>query len=434
MTTLMNAEYSFAGFLCLGIFAVSYVAVFFEDYIQLRKSKPVLLGAGLIWIIVALIAPAHGIDHAQLHKMIYHSLGEYSSLLLFLLVAMTYISALEDRNVFNVLRSKLVVAGLTYRQLFWVTGAIAFFLSPIADNLTTALVVGAVVVSLGKGNRAFTSISCINIVCAANAGGAFSPFGDITTLMVWQAGKIEFFDFFYLFPSAAVNFLVPALFMSFFLNNERPGSENESAVLKVGARGIMALGILTIALAVGLEQILGLPPFFGMMIGLAFLMVYAWYVDLVDGDNEEFDIFKKIASVEWDTLLFFFGIIFSIGGLGVLGYMQIASVALYQGLGADVANILLGTVSAVIDNIPMMFAVLQMNPDMNQFEWLLITLTAGVGGTLLSIGSAAGVALMGIARGHYTFMTHLKWTPILFAGYAASIATHYAIFQFVSLD
>ena len=137
-----------------------------------------------------------------------------------------------------------------------------------------------------------------------------------------------------------------------------------------------------------------------------------------------FDVFSKVSRAEWDTLLFFYGIVMCVGGLGFLGYLSLMSEVLYGGWSTTTANVFLGVISAVIDNIPVMFAVLTMQPEMSHGQWLLITLTAGVGGSLLSIGSAAGVALMGQARGYYTFFGHLKWTPVIALGYAASIALH----------
>ena len=137
-----------------------------------------------------------------------------------------------------------------------------------------------------------------------------------------------------------------------------------------------------------------------------------------------FDVFSKVSRAEWDTLLFFYGIVMCVGGLGFLGYLNLMSEMLYGNWSATTANIFLGVISAVIDNIPVMFAVLSMQPDMSHGQWLLITLTAGVGGSLLSIGSAAGVALMGQARGYYTFFGHLKWMPVIALGYGASIMLH----------
>ncbi|MCB9981566.1 MAG: sodium:proton antiporter NhaD [Rhodospirillales bacterium] len=419
-----------AALLCLVVFILSYIAVLMEEYTHMRKSKPVMLGAGLIWVIIGVIAPSYGVDHDTLHSAIFHGLEEYASLLLFLLAAMTYISALEERNVFAVLKCKLVQAGFNYRQLFWATGIMAFFLSPVADNLTTALVLGAVVMAVGNGNPRFVALACINIVCAANAGGAFSPFGDITTLMVWQSGHLGFFEFFDLFLPSFVCFVVPAFIMAFFVTKDFPEALTEDVHLKHGARAIIGLGIFTIFMAVGFEQTLGLPPFVGMMFGLSFLMIAAYVIRHIwvkDEDDKDFDILENVAAAEWDTLLFFFGVIFSVGGLTFLGYMELASTTMYDGFGASITNVTLGISSAVIDNIPVMFAVLSMNPDMDHFQWLLITLTTGVGGSLLSIGSAAGVALMGVARGHYTFMSHLRWAPVILLGYAGAIGVHFLI-------
>jgi len=372
------------------------------------------------------LAPQYDIDHGTLRTAIYHGLDEYGSLFLFLLAAMTYIAALENRQVFATLRSKLVSMGLNMRQIFWATGVFAFFLSPIADNLTTALVMGAVVMAVGANDPKFVLVACINIVNAANAGGAFSPFGDITTLMVWQAGHIEFFDFFPLFLPSLVCFLVPATIMSFFINPHKPLAVKEQVKMKKGAKFIIFLGLCTIAMAVSFEQLLGLPPFLGMMTGMSVLMITSFFIRKMGKNRDpDFDILNEVQNAEWDTLLFFFGVIFAVGGLTFLGYLELASTFMYDGWGESITNIVMGFASAIIDNIPVMFAILSMNPPLDQFQWLLVTLTCGVGGSMLSIGSAAGVALMGVARGQYTFFGHLKWTPVIALGYAAAIATHF---------
>ncbi len=412
----------------LAVFFLSYLAVLFEEQTHLRKSKPVMLGAGLIWVFIAIIAPDYDVDHDTMRTAIYHGLDEYASLLLFLLAAMTYIAALEERQVFATLRGKLVAAGFNMRQLFWVTGVFAFFLSPIADNLTTALVLGAVVMAVGAHDPKFIVVACINIVNAANAGGAFSPFGDITTLMVWQAGHVEFFDFFPLFLPSLAAFLVPAVIMSFFVPKTKPEALKEDIKMKRGAKLIIFLGLATIATAISFEQLLGLPPFLGMMTGMSVLMISAWFIRKTDhNEDEDFDILALVANAEWDTLLFFFGVIFSVGGLTFLGYLELVSTTMYDGFGASFTNISMGFASAIIDNIPVMFAILSMNPDLDQFQWLLVTLTCGIGGSMLSIGSAAGVALMGVARGKYTFFGHLKWAPVIFLGYAVAIAVHFYV-------
>lgn len=409
----------------LVVFFLSYLAVLLEEKTHLKKSKPVMLGAGIIWVCIGLLAPDYNISHDEVHNAVFHGLEEYASLMLFLLAAMTYIAALENRQVFATLRSKLVTAGMNMRQLFWVTGVFAFMLSPIADNLTTALVLGAVVMAVGANDPKFVAIACINIVNAANAGGAFSPFGDITTLMVWQAGHVEFFDFFPLFFPSLICFLVPAMIMSFFIVPHKPLPMKEAIHMKKGAKTIIFLGICTIAMAVGLEQLLGLPPFMGMMTGMSLLMIFAFFIRKHSKEDKDFDILEEVANAEWDTLLFFFGVIFSVGGLAYLGFLELVSSTMYDGYGATITNIVMGFASAIIDNIPVMFAILSMEPDLDQFQWLLVTLTCGVGGSMLSIGSAAGVALMGVARGNYTFFGHLKWTPVIFLGYVAAIGMHF---------
>ena len=416
------------GWYCVLIFIISYVFVMTEEFTHLRKSKPVILAAGIIWAHVAYLASSNGVPAEQVHKAFEHDLKEYAELFLFLLVAMTYINAMAERNVFEALRSWLVSRKFDYRKLFWITGVITFFLSSVADNLTSALLVGAVVMAVGANSPAFVALGFVNLVSAANAGGAFSPFGDITTLMVWQAGEAEFFDFFKLFVPSLVNFVVPAAIMHFAIPNETPSFPDEAQVqMKPGALVICGLFALTIVTAVSFKQFLHLPPFLGMMTGLSFLMLYGYRLSLIYSREDKFDVFANVRDSEWDTLLFFFGVVFAVGGLGYIGYLELASIAMYDGLGATTANILVGLLSAIVDNIPVMFAVLSMNPDMDLYQWLLVTLTAGVGGTLLSVGSAAGVALMGTSKGMYTFFSHLKWTPAIALGYAASIVVHYWI-------
>lgn len=576
---------TFYGYASVAIFILAYALVPLENTIHLLKSKPVLFAAGLIWILVALAYKDIGASE-QAHEAIRHAIIEYAELFLFLLVAMTYINALEDRNVFQALRSYLVSRGYSLRKVFWITGGLAFVISPIADNLTTALLMGAVVMAVGGKDVKFISIACINVVIAANAGGAFSPFGDITTLMVWQKGKVEFLQFLPLFIPSLVNWLVPALIMNFVLPEGSPQATQEKSSMKRGAKVMMVLFLATIVTAVSFHSFLNLPPAAGMMFGLGYLGLYSFYLKKLEGrtvmadsifggrteahqnplnvlraygkdigehlndqpyaafmlDNDhkvthwntaleeltginaiemigtrnqwkgfypderptladvvlqdesgaevrqhyqgkyrdnpldgksydaanyfenfgssgaylmfsaapitdengeivgavelfedmtnsraeikEFDVMERVARSEWDTLLFFYGVIMCVAGLSQFGYMAIISELMYSDLGPVWANTLVGVLSAIVDNIPVMFAVLTMDPDMPVAQWQLVTLTAGVGGSMLAIGSAAGVALLGTARGVYTFASHLKWTPVIALGYVASIAVH----------
>ena len=442
------------GILALVLFVLAYALVIGEETLHLRKSKPVMVAAGVIWALVAFVYAQHGDVHGA-GAAVRHNLLEFAELFLFLLAAMTYINTMDERGVFDVLRVWLVSQGWSLRRIFWVTGALSFAMSPIADNLTTALLMATVVMAVGRGERRFVVVGCINVVVAANAGGAFSPFGDITTLMVWQKGIVQFQEFLALFLPSVVNWVIPAAIMSLAVPAVLPERTGEVARVQYGAWVVVGLFVLTVAMAVSAHNFLHLPPVLGMMTGLGLLKLYGYYLKRRDdfarvspGDDEfvgsalhveteetssspaaspAFNIFQSLERAEWDTLMFFYGIILCVGGLGALGYLGMLSQVMYIDMGPTAANILVGFLSALIDNIPVMFAVLQMTPDMNHGQWLLVTLTAGVGGSMLSIGSAAGVAVMGQARGVYTFFAHLKWSWAILLGYVASVATHFAV-------
>ncbi|MBA5761347.1 sodium:proton antiporter NhaD [Vibrio sp. 404] len=444
--TPLDLTHSTVGYAALLIFGLAYTLVMLEEYLQLRKSKPVLLAAGIIWAMVGYVYSQQGqIDIAKV--ALEHNLLEYAELLLFLLVAMTYISAMEERRLFDALQAWMVGKGFNFKALFWLTGILAFFISPIADNLTTALLMCAVVMKVGGDNTRFINLACINIVVAANAGGAFSPFGDITTLMVWQAGHVSFSEFMPLFTPSVVSYIVPAVIMSMFIPNAKPNVAHVHVELKRGALRIVGLFILTIATAVAFHAVLHFPPVIGMMMGLAYLQFFGFFLRITLkrslarkaqvaianrddlalkrlGSVVPFDVFRRVSHAEWDTLLFFYGVVMCVGGLSLIGYLNMVSEIMYYQWDPVWANVMVGILSAIVDNIPVMFAVLTMQPEMSMGNWLLVTLTAGVGGSLLSIGSAAGVALMGAAHGKYTFFGHLKWAPVIGLGYAASIMTH----------
>ncbi|MEJ2453830.1 MAG: sodium:proton antiporter NhaD [Candidatus Thiodiazotropha sp.] len=436
------------GYLSLAVFALALLAVAFEEFIDLPKSKPMLLGAGIIWGLIGWYSNTHHSGH-NAEIALRHSLLQYSELMLFFLVVMTYINALAERRVFLALRSWVGHRQYTYQRIFWITGIGTFLLSPFLDNLSTALVMGAIILNLERDNRKFIALACTNIVIASNAGGAFSPFGDLTTLMVWQrdimstTGRVGFFSFFNLLLPSLLNYLVPALFMHFAVPKGKLASTQEQVSMRRGAKRIMFLFLMTIATAVYFQWQLYLPAAIGVMTGLSYLQFLGFFLkkthqpsntivtttespdfSIVVESRQPFDVFLRVARAEWDTLLFLCGVILSVGGLGYLGFLTLASELLYVQWGATTANVSIGLASAVLENIPTMSAVLTMNPEMSLGQWLLVTLTAGVGGSLLSIGSAAGVALMGHAKGKYTFFSHLKWTPVIALGFSASVLCH----------
>lgn len=477
----LDLTHHWVGYLALVLFAVAYTLAMTEEITDLRKSKPMVFAASLIWVFIAAIYANDGMSE-QAGAAFRSVLIGYAELFLFIMVSMTYLNAMEDRSVFERLRVWLLRKNFTYRQLFWITGFQAFFISSACNNLTTALLMGSVIVALGKDSPRFVTLSCINVVVATNAGGSFSPFGDITTLLVWQKGVVPFADFFSLLVPALVNLIVPALIMHYFIPMKRPEALLESQPMKRGGWVIIGLFVLTIITSACFENFLSLPPAAGMMMGLTYLKFFSYYLQKFPAHHEEeennvsnyavskqkteddllaskakqgekpgyidyfapmkvmntakyreamidqpFDVFHKVANLEWDTLLFFYGVMIAVGGLSFIGYLGWASQILYVGIDPTVANIFVGFASAFVDNGTIMLAVLTMAPDISQGQWLLVTLTTGVGGSMLAVGSAAGVGLMGQAKGVYTFTSHLKWTPAITLGYLCSIAVHFLI-------
>lgn len=421
------------GLVCLVIFVVGYYAVAAEEHYHINKAKPALFMGTFMFILIGIYYAANGMDTDGLRSEVQHLILEISEIFFFLLVAMTFIEVLIERRVFDTLKYNLVSKGYSYKKLFWLTGTLAFFISPVADNLTTALILSTVLITIEKEKHTFLVPGAINIVVAANAGGAWSPFGDITTLMAWMAGKAPFIDFFFLFPAAFLGWVLTAWLLSLYVPADKPHfdvSTEAKVTVLMGGKVVIALGVVTIASAVLSQQVLNIPPMWGMVFGLSLLKLYSYRLKRTQG--QELSTFKAIGKIEHDTLLFFFGILSAVGALHFLGYLGLA-VKLYDSLGPTTVNIGIGFLSAIVDNVPVMSAVLKANPDMGMDQWLLVTMTAGIGGSLISFGSAAGVGVMGKLRGIYTFGSHMKYAWTVLVGYIVSLVIWYVQFQILGL-
>jgi Na+/H+ antiporter NhaD/arsenite permease-like protein len=421
------------GWLLLAIFIVGYYFIAAEEKYHINKAKPALFTGTVMFMLLGAYYAFQGLNMQPFETEIAHLILEISEIFFFLFVAMTYIEALIERGVFNALKTKLIAKGYGYKQLFWVTGFMAFFISPVADNLTTALILSTVLITINRTNKAFLVPAAINVVVAANAGGAWSPFGDITTLMAWTANKGQFIDFIFLFPASFLGWIATAYLLSRFVPDEHPNKEDEDAdnikILK-GGKVIIALGVFTIAMAVISKQVMHLPPMWGMLFGLSVLKLYAYKLKI--HHDEDIQIYSSMSKIENDTLLFFFGILAAVGALHFAGFLGHA-VKLYEIFDPTFVNIGVGFLSAVVDNVPVMSAVLKANPDLPLAQWMLVTLTAGVGGSLISFGSAAGVGVMGKLKGIYTFGSHMKLSWTILVGYIISVAVWYVQFEILGL-
>ena len=424
---------TWVGILAAIVFVIGYYFIATEERYEINKAKPALFTGTFIFMLIGIYFALNNLDVEPLHSEMKHLILEIAEIYFFLFVAMTFIETLIERNVFDVLKYKLVSKGYTYKKLFWLTGLLAFFISPVADNLTTALILSTVLFTIDKTNTQFLVLGAINIVVAANAGGAWSPFGDITTLMAWTAGKGTFADFLTLFPASVTGWLVTAFLLVKFVPSGEPhfSTDDEIERLKPGAKVVIFLGIATIAIAVLGHQFFHFPAMWGMMFGLAILKLYSYRLSHTN-QNESFDVFVNMQKVENDTLLFFFGILAAVGGLHFLGFLEYI-VKLYDVIGATAGNIGVGFISAIVDNVPVMSAILKANPSMGLDQWLLVTLSAGIGGSMISFGSAAGVGVMGRLKGIYTFGSHMKYAWAIVTGYVVSMIVWYIQFQLLGL-
>ena len=412
------------GWFLLVIFVVGYYFIAAEEKYHINKAKPALFTGTFMFMLLGAYYAWNGLDFSAFDSEIAHLILEIAEIFFFLFVAMTFIEALIERNVFDALKEKLLNAGYDYKKLFWITGILAFFISPVADNLTTALILSTVLITIEKENKAFLVPAAINIVVAANAGGAWSPFGDITTLMAWSAGKGEFVDFLFLFPASIVGWGVTGYFLSRFVPEGTPTKPEGTEPVHIhhGGKVIIALGVFTIATAVLGKQLMHLPPMWGMLFGLSLLQLYAY--KLKKYHDHDIQIYKSVSKIENDTLLFFFGILAAVGALHFAGFLGHA-VKLYEMFDPTYVNVGVGFLSAIVDNVPVMSAVLKSSPDIELAQWMLVTLTAGVGGSMISFGSAAGVGVMGKLHGIYTFGSHMKYAWTIVIGYFVSIAVWY---------
>lgn len=424
------------GWMLLLIFIVGYYFIAMEDKYHIDKAKPALFIGTFMYILIGGFYALYGLDFIPFQNEITHLVYEIAEIFFFLYVAMTFVEALIERGVFNALKGKLIAKGYSYRELFWITGILAFFISPIADNLTTALILSTVLITIEKQNKAFLVPSAINVVVASNAGGVWSSFGDITTLMAWTAQKGEFTDFLYLFPAAFLGWIVTAYLLVRYVPDEDPNKEGDPEIadkieILKGGKVIIGIGIATIAVSVLCKQVMQLPPMWGMLFGLSVLQLYMY--TLKRRHKQDVNIFKSISKIENNTLLFFFGILAAVGALYFAGFLEYVT-KLYEVVNPTYVNIGIGFVSAVIDNVPVMSAVLKANPPIDYTQWMLVTLTAGVGGSLISFGSAAGVGVMGRMHGIYTFSAHMRLSWTVLAGYIVSISIWYLQFIVLGID
>lgn len=430
---MLDLTTTWVGIAVLAVFVIGYYFIATEEKYEINKAKPALFIGTFSFMLIGIYYALNGLDPDPMHHEMQTLIEEIAEIFFFLFVAMTYIETLIERGVFDVLKYKLVSKGYSYKKLFWLTGLLAFFISPVADNLTTALILSTVLFTIDRDNHKFLVPGAINIVVAANAGGAWSPFGDITTLMAWTAQKGEFVDFLFLFVPSLGGWLLTAWLLVRAVPTGKPAfdaAKEAAPQMRDGGMTVVWLGAFTIFIAVMGHQFFHFPAMWGMVFGLAILKLYAFR--LTRQKKDSFNIYINMQKIENDTLLFFFGILSAVGALHYVGFLNYIH-SLYDAIGPTASNIGVGFLSAVVDNVPVMSAILKSSPEMGLDQWMLVTMTAGIGGSLISFGSAAGVGVMGRLHGIYTFGAHMKYAWTILVGYLLSLALWYVQFEILGL-
>ena len=412
------------------IFVIAYAAIALEHPIKINKSSSALLGAGLLWSVYALSSG----DHHQVGHELNESLASTAQIVFFLIGAMTIVEVVDAHNGFEVITSRIKTTKLS--SLMWLVGFVTFFLSSVLDNLTTTIVMISLMKKL-LDNHEDRLFFAGMIVVAANAGGAWSPIGDVTTTMLWIGGQITTLAIMkgVLIPSL-INLMVPLLVVSWMLKGREVvaparaegNGQPQTAPFERNLMFCMGIGIL-VSVPI-FKTVTHLPPFMGILFGLGIL----WLVgDLVHRNKEEDDkihltLAHALMKIDMSSIVFFIGILLSVATLEHTHILNALATWLNQTVGRlDVIVTLIGIVSAIVDNVPLvaasmgMYSLAQYPPD--SFLWEFMAYCAGTGGSILIIGSAAGVAAMGLEKIHF-FWYVKRISGLALIGYFCGVAAY----------
>ncbi len=418
---------SFIGLAVLAIFSFGMLLIILEARLHIDKFKPALfmLSAFLLIGIYYWISgddPQRFEHFAEMQK---ENKVELFSLIAFMAFMWMIVEILAERGVFSTLNSYLIRRGLRAKQMFWATGALAAVLSPFINNITTAMIFGKSIKEISRDQR-YTHIALCNLIIASNSGVWF--LGTATSLMVVLAGKISILGLLALLPAGIIGWAAgAAVLQTFYLNKlggELIDTTPDNVHIKHGGRGMVFFAILAVAAAVVMNIVLHVDIEYAIGLGLSIIGLYAWHLKR-QGSNVM--LLAQMQKVEWNTLLFFIGIISGVAALNHVGWLTYIS-RLFEVLSPTTVNVLLGVISGVLDNVPVEAAALMSNPQLSSSQWALNALMVGIGGSLTVIGSAAGVMVMSIDKS-YSFGTHLKYLPAILTNFFVSLGVWYIQFE-----
>ena len=395
----------------IAIFIIGYLAIAFEHQIKLNKASSALLTGVICWTIYVF----SGISHDKVHHELLEHMGEISGILFFLLGAMTIVELIDAHDGFDLISSSIKTTNKKY--LLWIIAIIAFFLSAVLDNLTTTIVLISLTAKLIHDNKDRLIFAGM-IVIAANAGGAWSPIGDVTTTMLWIGGQISAIEIMRaVFIPSIISVIIPLLALGFGLKGNVEMQEKTTNLhhgVKSSTRNfVLVIGLSSLLFVPAFKALTGLPPFMGMLFSLGVMWLITEFIhsgkDTLDKDN--LSVNHAIRKIDTPSILFFLGILISVAALQSAGVLTDVAAKLNAVVGNQkLVVVCLGVLSAIIDNVPLvaatqgMYSLIEFPKD-HPF-WLFIAYCTGTGGSILIIGSAAGVAAMGLTN--IEFFWYLK--------------------------
>ena len=411
------------------IFIVAYAAIALEHPIKINKGASALLGAGLLWTVYAMLAG----DHALVEPQLRESVGTTAGIVFFLIGAMTIVEVIDAHNGFEVITSQI----RTRKQatLMWIICFVTFFLSAVLDNLTTTIVMISLMKKLSgsQGDRLFFASM---IVIAANAGGAWSVIGDVTTTMLWIGGQITPLPIVKgVFLPSLINLLLPLLIVTYLLKGKEiaPPNSDENSIRRTNVferNLIFYLGIALLIAVPAFKTITHLPPFMGILFGLGILWVVGELIHRgkEPDEKEPLTLVHALTQIDMASIVFFIGILLAVATLEHTHVLEMLAKWLDVNVGRqDLIVVMLGLLSAIVDNVPLvaasmgMYSLAQYPAD--SFLWEFIAYCAGTGGSILIIGSAAGVAAMGLEKIHF-FWYVKRISGLALLGYLGGAAAY----------
>lgn len=428
-------------------FILGYAMIAFEHPIRIDKAAPALFTGVICWVILIFgfehmpvydsLNAAHGETDVYLKHALFEHLGGISEILFFLLGAMTIVELVDAHDGFRVITDRITTANRV--KLLWILAWVTFFMSASLDNMTTTILMCALLRKIIKKQEVMWLFGGF-VILAANAGGAWSPIGDVTTIMLWIGGQVTALNIVVMaiLPSIA-SLLVPLLLVSFFMRKDKSKLDKFSAeemkseqiTTPFERNTIFVLGVLSLLFVPVFKAITHLPPYMGILLAVGTLWIVTELIHRHKDEDEKsgLSVANTLQKIDTPSILFFLGILLAVGSLETSGYLNSLAQILDQHLGNIFAiNTMIGFLSAIVDNVPMVAACMGMYdlttyPTDHEF-WELLAYCAGTGGSILIIGSAAGVAAMGILR--VDFLWYLKRISLYaLIGYLSGIGVYY---------